>query len=164
MPEIAATTSRPCCQPASSVPPLLATGAIASSGKIARMGMTAISWNSNTAKAERPLSLCISLRSCRLCSTMAVEESASMRPMPSPCCSGRPMRQATPVRAPVVSSTCRPPVPRIGPFSCHKRAGRSSNPTRNNISTTPNSAKCITSFCSPTNPSRKGPMMIPASR
>ena len=89
---MAATTSRPCCQPASSELPLLATGAMASSGRIARMGMTAMSWNSSTAKAERPLSLCISLRSCRLCSTMAVEESARMRPMASPCCQGRPKR------------------------------------------------------------------------
>ena len=44
-----------------------------------------------------------------------------------------------------VSTTCRPPSPKIEWRSFHKREGCSSRPTKNSIITTPNSAKCITS-------------------
>ena len=49
-------------------------------------------------------------------------------------------------RAPSISSaepnSCTLPQPKIGRRSAHRRRGSSSRPTRNSISTTPNSAKC----------------------
>ena len=53
-------------------------------------------------------------------------------------------RDAAPTTA-ATSTTCNKPRPKICLRSDQSRDGSSSNPTRNNMTMTPNSAKCITS-------------------
>ena len=162
----AAKTSKACCQPGR--PPARAacsTPGIASSGNKASIGMTAMSWNSSTENVACPPSDRSSPRSFRLCSTMAVDDPASTSPMASDARQVCPSSMASAAMAAAVSTTCKPPSPRMGRRRLHSRLGFSSSPTRNNIMTTPNSAKCMTSWPScPINPSRNGPSATPASR
>ena len=61
--------------------------------------------------------------------------------------------------------TCSPPMPRIGPLRRQRSEGWSSRPMRKSIITTPNSAKCMTSWpSSPISPNPNGPMTMPAIR
>ena len=55
----------------------------ASSGSSASIGITAMSCVSRTEKADRPPGVCISPFSDRVCSTMAVEDSARIIPAAS---------------------------------------------------------------------------------
>ena len=156
-----AAASAPCPSPA----PPPTTAPTASSGISASIGITAMSWNSRTANAPCPPSVPIRFFSFRVCSTIAVDDSASVIPTATAVCHGRPASTPTPASSTVVTATCRPPSPRIGLRISHSRAGRSSRPMRNSIITTPNSAKCITSFpSSPIRPSANGPITIPAIR
>ena len=72
---------------------------------------------------------------------------------------------APPPSAAAVTTTCSPPSPMIGRRSSQSFEGCSSRPTRKSITTTPNSAKCMTSSPSwPTRPRSDGPMTMPATR
>ena len=62
-----------------------------------------------------------------------------------------------------VPKTCKEPIPTIVFRIFQKLLGSISRPIRNNITTTPNSAKCMISCpSSPTNPRIQGPMITPA--
>ena len=140
-------------------------GPIASSGKIANMGMTARSWKSSTENELWPAEVFISPFSARDCNTMAVDDMASVMPMAMAALSGVPKTSAAAATSKVVASTWSPPRPRIGVRRRQSTAGSSSRPTRKSISTTPNSAKCRMSLPScPTRPKTKGPIATPASR
>jgi hypothetical protein len=73
-----------------------------------------------------------------------------------------PMPRA--VSATVVSTTCKPPRPRMDFLRRHSIAGSSSSPMTNNIMITPNSANCMTASASVMNPRANGPIRIPASK
>ena len=141
------------------------TSATPSSGKIARIGMTAMSWNSSTANAACPPPVFSWPRSARVDSTIAVDDIAMMKPIAMAARHGTPSaRAALPTRT-AVAATCKPPRPRIERRSRHKSDGCSSRPTTNSISTTPNSAKCMTWAPSPPiAPSTLGPTSTPATR
>ena len=132
-----------------------------SSGNIARIGITAMSWNSSTEKLAWPP---CGLEQAALGERLQHDRGRRHRER-----SGRPRSPAS-TRTPSAMAAPRdharrwprpaaPPSPRIGRRSCHSSAGRSSSPTRNSIITTPNSAKCMTSWpSSPTRPSTHGPI------
>ncbi len=142
-----------------------ATGSVAGSGNRARIGITARSWKSSTAKPFSPASVRIHPFSCIVCSTMAVEESASTSPAASPTRQLRPNSIATAAAPSAVSATCSPPSPRSAPRRRQSSAGSSSSPITKGIITTPNSAACMTSCPSlPTKPSTDGPITTPAIR
>ena len=65
----------------------------ASSGSSASIGITAMSWNSSTANELWPPPVCSSPFSARVCSTMAVEERARIRPTASATRQARPSGQ-----------------------------------------------------------------------
>ena len=126
--------------------------------------MAATSWNSRIEKPDCPLEVRSRLRSCITCSAMAVDDSASPRAATTAVGQATPSATATPASAPVQASTCALPQPKIGRRRLHRRRGSSSSPTRNSISTTPNSAKCRMSSTLLTSPSPHGPMAMPAAR
>ena len=70
------------------------------------------------------------------------------------------MARAPAPRASAVTTTCSPPSPMIGRRSAQSFEGCSSRPTRKSMTTTPNSAKCMTSSPSsrPTRPRAEGPI------
>jgi hypothetical protein len=128
------------------------------------MGMAAMSWNSATLSTLWPEVVAIRLRSASTPRPIAVDDSAS----PSAATSAR--RQSTPkatAAAPINTaepSVCTAPQPKIGRRRAHRRFGSSSSPTRNSISTTPNSAKCSIACGSVTSFNPQGPMTMPAAR
>ena len=65
---------------------------LASSGIIATSGIAAISWNSSTANALRPIGDGVKLRSLIACMAMAVDESASVKPISSATFQLRPRK------------------------------------------------------------------------
>ena len=144
--------------------PAPSPAAAPSTGSSARMGMAATSWNSRMEKPACPLCVRMRLRSASTCRAMAVDDSAR------PSAPTRLTRQGRPASAPSANSaaaqpsTWAVPVPKIGRRSAHRRLGCSSSPTRNSISTTPNSAKCRMSCTLLTRPSPQGPMAMPAAR
>jgi len=142
----------------------LARAATPSSGSSARMGMAATSWNSRMENAFCPLSVRMRLRSLITCSAIAVDDSASPRAPTSPTRQGRPKAQAAAHSSAAQPSTCAEPRPKMGRRMLHRRAGCSSSPTRNSISTTPNSAKCRMSCTLLTSERPQGPMAMPAAR
>jgi hypothetical protein len=64
----------------------------------------------------------------------------------------------------VEPNNCTLPQPKIGRRIAHNRRGSSSSPTRNSISTTPNSAKCSMAWASLTRFKPNGPITMPAPR
>ena len=143
------------------------TAATASSGRVARIGMTDKSWNNSTAKHASPPGVLSSPFSPRDCSTMAVEDMARINPAASPVRQSLWKADAAARAAAAVSTTCKPPSPSTLARISHSRAGRNSKPMRNSITTTPNSPTCSTwsaPVCSLTSPSTDGPMHAPAIR
>ena len=140
------------------------TAAAPSSGTSARMGMAATSWNNSTANAAWPLAVRPRLRSCKVCSAMAVDDSASPKAPTSAVRQGRPNAQAMANSSAAQPTICALPKPKIGLRMLHRRLGCSSRPTMNSISTTPNSAKRRMSWALLTSPSPQGPIAMPAAR
>ena len=137
----------------------------ASNGNSAKIGITAISCINSTEKAERPPPVWIRPFSLRVCSTIAVELSATTSPTASATDQYSPNTSiAPPITASVVRAICSPPSPNNLCRISHSARGSSSSPIRNSIITTPNSAKCCRSCTlSPTSPST-GPITIPAAK
>jgi hypothetical protein len=75
-----------------------------------------------------------------------------------------PAASAAPKISNAEPNNCTLPQPKIGRRSAHKRRGSSSRPTRNSISTTPNSEKCSIALGSVTSFSPQGPIAMPAAR
>ena len=126
--------------------------------------MAATSWKSRMENAFCPLSVRIRLRSASVCSAMAVDESASPSAATSAVIQGTPQAQAASQSRAAQASTWAVPSPKMGRRMLQSRLGCSSRPTRNSISTTPNSAKCRMSCTLLTAPSPQGPMAMPAAR
>jgi len=93
---------------------------------------------------------------------MAVEDMAMPAPATAAVCQGRPASVNASMTTARVPTTCSPPSPNKGLRKLHTLSGSSSRPTRNNSSTTPNSAKCKTCSGSVTSLSTCGPIKIPA--
>ena len=148
-------TGKPACAGLSDTP---------SSGISARMGMAATSWNSRMAKPASPLGVRSKLRSPITCMAMAVDDSASPSDATTAVRHGTPASHAAAASSAAQPSTCALPQPKMGPRSFHSRLGSSSSPTRNSISTTPNSAKCRMVCTSLTQPTPHGPITMPAAR
>ena len=141
------------------------TSATPSSGNTARIGMTAMSWNSSTANAAWPPPVLSWPRSASVDSTIAVDDIAMISPTASAARHGTPSASAPAAITAADAATCSPPRPRIDRRSRHRSAGCSSRPTTNSIITTPNSAKCMTCLPSPPiAPSTLGPTSTPATR
>ncbi len=126
--------------------------------------MAATSCSSATLNTLCPDVVGIRLRSASAPSPIAVDDSA--RPSAATSASFQPMPAsiATPNINTVEPMSCTLPQPKIGRRSAHSRRGSSSRPTRNSISTTPNSAKCSMSCASPTSARPNGPITMPAAR
>ena len=126
--------------------------------------MAAMSCSSATLSTLCPAPVAIRLRSFSTPRPMAVDDSARPRAATSAS------RQSTPKARPAARisassrAICTLPQPKIGRRSAHSRFGSSSSPTRNSISTTPNSAKCRIVAASVTSRSPQGPMAMPAAR
>ncbi len=134
---IAARPFSASCQPGS--PP---GWSVPSRGTRAISGIAAMSWNSSTANALRPTGAPSRLRSLIVWTAIAVDDIASASPATSAPCQVTPaIHSATPSAAPQ-ATICRAPPPNTGPRSSIRRLKSSSRPIRNNINTTPNSAKC----------------------
>ena len=133
-------------------------------GKIASIGMTAISWVKRTAKLDRPPAVCINPFSESVCNTIAVEDSERIMPIAILDCHAKPkMLQATAISM-IVNEICIPPNPINFLRMSHSVLGVNSRPITKSIMTTPNSAKCCRSCVSlPTKP-KTGPMTKPANR
>ncbi|CSA33412.1 Uncharacterised protein [Vibrio cholerae] len=84
--------------------------------------------------------------------------------MTNALCQLTPSKYATLESTAVVTTTCAPPSPKMGPRRFHSFFGLSSKPIRNSSSTTPNSAKCMMACTSRIKPSPHGPIAIPASK
>jgi len=114
--------------------------------RVIRIGATARSWNSSTAKVARPAWLCWRLLSANSGMTMAVEDSASAAPMATAACNGWPSRVAMVAMAAEQKATCRAPMPKTKRRISRSRSQLSSSPIMNSRNTTPNSASWATSF------------------
>ncbi len=136
----------------------------ASSGIIATSGIAAISWNSSTEKALRPIRETVRLRSFMACMAMAVEESASVMPISPATFQSMPSRIQNPPSSRPQASICNAPPPNTDARSFHRRRGSSSRPMTNSISTTPISAKCRIDSASVTSRNPHGPITQPAIR
>ena len=107
---------------------------------------------------------------------MAVDDIASPSAATSTICHGNcqagcpnqrpnsPAAGAKPTISAAEPSNCTLPPAKIGRRIAHRRRGSHSSPTRNNISTTPNPAKCRIDAGSLTSFSPQGPMTMPAAR
>lgn len=112
----------------------------ASSGSRASTGIDATSWNSDTDSTLRPATDPARLRSASTPRPMAVELIASAKAPTAASRQSSPNARPTAAITAVEPISCTLPQPKIGPRSAHSRFGSSSSPTRNSISTTPNSA------------------------
>jgi hypothetical protein len=128
------------------------------------MAMPPMSWNKETLRMLRPPAVGMRLRSASVDSAMAVELCASARPDTRASRQSSPAARATPATSAVEPSSCTVPQPKIGRRRAHSRRGSSSSPTRNSISTTPNSAICRIAVASVTSRRPQGPMAMPAAR
>jgi hypothetical protein len=79
------------------------------------------------------------------CITSAVDDSARPEPRTRLARQSRPNRNGGKLSTAAQASTCARPRPKIVPRRAHRRAGRNSSPITKRNSTTPNSAKCISS-------------------
>ena len=112
----------------------------ASSGISASIGITAISCASSTEKVARPPSVRVRPFSPRVCITIAVEDSAKIRPIASATVQYCPNISAAPVIRSAVTPICSPPSPSRRTRIAQSARGSISSPIRNSIITTPNSA------------------------
>ncbi|GAB1362624.1 hypothetical protein MASR1M32_18600 [Rhodobacter sp.] len=112
------------------------------SGIIDSIGTTAMSCVSRTAKPARPPGLRIRPFSVSVCSTMAVEDIASIIPITMALRQFCPASQAVRPMARMVRQICAPPRPSRRCRMSHSTCGSSSSPMRNIIITTPNSEMC----------------------
>ncbi len=151
---------------ATHAPPASGTAApLPSSGSSATAGMIAKSWNSSTEKALRPDWLASKPRSAIIGSAIAVEDSASPKPITTAAGPGSPSSQTpSPAITAAVNPTCAPPSPSTDLRMTHSRAGRSSSPIRNSSMTTPSSEACAIASTLVTSPSPAGPTAKPAAR
>jgi hypothetical protein len=104
------------------------------------------------------------LRSVITFIAIAVEESESESAAISAARQGRPTARAPPNRSAAQAATCSAPPPNTLARMAQSRAGSSSRPITNSISTTPNSATCMIACTSRTKPRREGPIKQPATR
>ncbi len=142
----------------------LASGMLPKRGSRARMGIAATSWNSRMENPACPLAVGSRLRSPITCKAIAVDDSASPSAATRLTRHGSPAAIAAAHSRAAHPSTWAPPQPKIGRRRLHRRRGSSSRPTRNSISTTPNSAKCRMSSTLRTRPRPQGPIAMPAAR
>ncbi len=144
--------------------PVISPKSPSSAGSSATTGMTAMSWNSSTAKASRPAWLASSSRSASIGSTIAVDDSA--RPNPTTTAAGQDSdrRWAMAQKAAPVITTCAAPSPSTERRITQSRCGRSSSPMRKSSMTTPSSETSLTLSVSLMRPSPAGPMTRPAAR
>ena len=136
----------------------------ASSGSSARIGIAATSCSSATLSTLWPELVGVRLRSASTDSPMAVDDSARPSAATSASRPSLPASRPTPTISAAEPNSCTLPQPKMGLRSVHSRRGSSSSPTRNSISTTPNSAKCRMSCASVTSFRPHGPMTMPAAR
>ena len=136
----------------------------ASSGSSARIGIAATSCSSATLSTLWPEVVGVRLRSASTASPIAVDDSARPSAATSASRPSAPARTPTPTISAAEPNNCTLPQPKIGLRSVHRRRGSSSRPTRNSISTTPNSAKCRMSCASVTSFRPHGPITMPAAR
>ena len=114
-----------------------------SSGTSARIGIAAMSCSSATDSTPWPAVVPVRLRSFEhrqpdRGGRHRQAERRHQRQPPRRRRATRPPRTAVPLSR----AAARVPQPKIGRRIAHRRRGSSSRPTRNSISTTPNSAKC----------------------
>jgi hypothetical protein len=133
-------------------------------GTSAISGIAAMSWNSSTANAERPVGVGSSLRSVIAWIAIAVDESASARPATSAACHGRPSARKAAPRTTPHSAICIEPPPKTSLRMASSRRGSSSRPITNSIRTTPSSAMRSMAWTSMMSRSPQGPMSAPAMR
>ena len=161
---ITATALAAVSQPLPAVAAVACCAATGNSGNKARIGMAATSWNSITPSTPCPAAVGCTLRSASTARPIAVDDIAS--PSEAASATGHATPNATP--AAVISRalliTCTEPQPKIGRRMAHKRLGSSSRPTRNSISTTPNSATVRIVCASVTSANPQGPITMPATR
>jgi len=136
----------------------------ASSGITANMGMTNMSCANSTTKDDCPPSDFIKPFSVKDWITIAVEDSANTKPIAKLVCHGKSNKMATIIIKTAQHKTWPPPKPNRRAFIDHNFFGCSSSPTRNSMSTTPNSAKCCNDTMSTWNQDNNGLIKIPASR
>ncbi len=122
------------------------------------------SCSSATLKMLWPEVVAIRLRSASTPRPIAVDDIAKPSPATSASRQSAPTSTPTPVINTAEPNSCTLPQPKIGRRRDHSRRGSSSRPTRNSISTTPNSAKCRMSPGSVTSFRPHGPMRMPAPR
>lgn len=144
---LAASQPPPC-----STSPALATTPAARAGISASTGMDWMSCASDKATVVWPVSVCAWCRSARACRAMAVDESDNPNPSTSAACQPAPNSQARPPMAAVHKAIWVLPHTKMGRRSRSTLAGSSSSPTRNSMSTTPNSAKPNTAAVSVISP------------
>ena len=101
-----------------------------------------MSWASSMARLERPPFDLDSPFSLSVWLSMAVEDRAKIRPMANETDQICPKLMAKAITTMVVRLICSPPMMNILLRIAHSSRGFISNPIRNNIITTPNSAKC----------------------
>ncbi len=137
----------------------------ASAPSTSSIGITARSWNSDTANADCPGTDFTMPRSASTCSAIAVEDIAQAMPSTMPTGHEVPAaRRAIAATAATVTTTCSSPSPKIERRSDHSRLGSSSRPTRNSSITTPSSETCATRSKSVTSARPQGPIATPATR
>jgi hypothetical protein len=128
------------------------------------MGITAMSWNSSTAKVPWPPLVASAPRSVSGASASAVEESDSAIPAMKATRSSNPSAQPMSVIAATEPTTCDSPSPSSCARMFHSRFGSSSSPMTKSRNTTPSSAKARIWSTVSTSWKPQGPMAMPASR
>ena len=133
-------------------------------GSRAMIGIAATSCSSETLTMLSPEVVVSTLRSARTPRPIAVDDIARPSPATTATCQSMPRASA-----PSPSSRAEPnswtlPQPKMVLRSDQRRCGSSSRPTRNSISTTPNSANCSISSGLVTNFNPHGPIRMPANR
>ena len=126
--------------------------------------MAAMSWNSSTENAVTPVGAVSMLRSRIVWIAIAVDDSASAKPVTSAPFQGNPTATPPAPSSSPQAAICSAPPPKTARRMAYRRLGSSSRPMRNSMSTTPNSAKCMISFTSRSRPKPNGPMAQPAMR
>ena len=114
--------------------------AVPRSGRMASIGITAMSWKSSTANVPWPPCVASAPRSVSGWSASAVEESESAMPAMSAMRRSKPAAQPTSVMAAIEPTTCNSPSPRSWARIVHRRRGSSSRPMTKSRNTTPSSA------------------------
>ena len=112
-----------------------------------RIGTTARSCASSTAKMLRPAIVASRFCSASSCSTIAVEDSARQAPITRLASTVLPKASAMPLIAVVVSTTCDMPSPNTSRRIVQSRSNDSSSPMVNSRKATPSSASRSTASC-----------------